>query len=199
MGRALATVLDRLVPQGIPLVPSVEGAEGTMLTRGRFTQGADGVIPTGWQAILTGGATYTRVARTDSIRGNWFQVTKGSESTSTGIRSNVSLLSDFGVVPGDTLEAALEFQVSGMNPSPTLKGNPGLVIQYLDNANTNISSNTFMNVVTTDDIATSDRSGMYYLRSVVPATASITKVALTFSMYATGVYRFDRALLRKAL
>jgi hypothetical protein len=110
------------------------------------------------------------VARTDSIRGNWFQVTKGSESTSTGIRSNVSLLSDFGVVPGDTLEAALEFQVSGMNPSPTLKGNPGLVIQYLDNANTNISSNTFMNVVTTDDIATSDRSGMYYLRSVVPAT-----------------------------
>lgn len=198
MSLPLVPVLERVAPYGKPLV-NVEKAEGNLLDFGRFTDGAVGAaLPTDWSYAVNGGqngTTVSRVPRTD-ILGSWLQIEKTEENWSSTPASGWVTLADAGIAAGDLVEGSVEFQIEGLNPAPILNGNPGMVIRFADSGGSAAQDFNFFGVTSADAQVPDDREGVYRMSVRAPAGKPLAR--LMMPCYTAGMYRFDRAMLRKA-
>ncbi|QFG13517.1 esterase [Gordonia phage Lambo] len=117
-GMKLAEIITQLFPPLTRISPVRGDATNLITNQGQFVGASAGVAPTGWTLSNSGTmAPYITglVPRTDGVPGSWLEVVVpngGSFVMSRAITSQVSV--------GDTIQAAVEFDFSALEASPSV-------------------------------------------------------------------------------
>lgn len=110
MGRKLAdTIRPFLSPTSVLLNSELDAKN--LLSKGRFSGGGAGTVPTSWfETGAAGGArTYSKVERTDGTNGNWQRVLVPNDA-SVILASNVNIGATLAI--GDTINFRVEYKAS---------------------------------------------------------------------------------------
>jgi lysophospholipase L1-like esterase len=196
-GKALAAALAPRLTALPPLHASiVQGGKNLLGAGGRFF-GGTGDSATGWKyQNYTVAPTLTQLPpRTDGINGFWTQysVPNGDK---VDILINVPLAGSAYAV-GDTLEFLLEYQASNLDPAPAaFTTGFAPLLQAYDGGVMTSKANDLQWSAGSANYPTSDRSGVFRTSPVVVPAGTVLMQCVV-QIRGGGLYRFDRATLRK--
>lgn len=192
MGKLLADTIAPLIPPAAFLASS-EGDATNLIANGRFgTTGGNGaVIGNNWGVSSSAGTlTYSKVPRTDGVYGSWQSINLSTVASASFLLSSNATVGA-GLAVGDTISAALEYQLSGLDTAGTAGQHCFyLTLTTYDGASFGAGSTDL--VYQAETFPTWDRKGV--LRTppiVVPAGATLAQ--LQIRAYGGGTYLLDRA------
>lgn len=191
-GRALADVIKQLVPPR-KVLSHAQGDSANLHTAGRFSAGGDGTIPTLWSTNLAASA-FSKETRTDNNPGRW-QVVTVANGSSGYIQHNMPVGANLAV--GDYVTAAIEFDISNLDPAAAAKtqGFQVRVQSYNGSTTTDITSAPYFVATSTDNFPAWARSGILQTPPIqVPAGTTILLYQVVFN--GGGTYKIDRATVR---
>lgn len=206
MGRVVADALDPFLPRTTPL-PSTAGDVENCVSNPLISGSVGNGVPTGWDVFPAQGAsvTYSIVARTDQVAGNWFQATTAAGGFPAYMAAQGALN---GVVAEDYVEAVLE--VASDAGWTNVTGDVRLYAQLLNASNAPIAASYDGTNITAAQHGDSGDSSAYPTENqpgvgtpwvfrtpplLVPAAA--TQAKLLFEFGGQGTVRIARAALRK--
>jgi lysophospholipase L1-like esterase len=195
MGQALYGAVVNFAPNYSPLSPS-EGDSTNLLPKGRFSAGGAGAVPTGWADGGGGTSTYGKVARTDSLPGNWQSVTVSTAGNRYLQGTNISV-DGSNLSIGDTVSAAVEYQLSGLDQAAAVNTQGFFLNLQCYNGSSFFAKVYDMYWDTSyENQPAWSRSGVLKTPPlVIPATTTLIQVVI--SMAGGGTYLLDRVTVRK--
>lgn len=193
MGRVLADAVDKFLSPTSVLLNSETDVK-QLLTRGRFSVGGVGAVPSQWfeTAGVGGARTYSKVARTDGVNGNWQRVVVPADA-SVMLASNVNIGATLAI--GDTVNFRIEYKASAAQVMTTG--------QYLFASLSCYNGSTFSNEVFDCQYGTGgenvlgfDRSGVFKTKDlVIPAGTTLIQARVQIGGGVT--LDLDRASVQK--
>lgn len=197
-GTSLADTLRPFLPV-VPVVIAAADPRNLLASLGGGFPGAAAVLPTGWTANgwSQGAPTYSKVARTDKP-GQWQQILVPTDSRGF-LRSTVLLMSGGLFAVGDTVQAAVEFDVSALEVAPTAATQALYMgIEYYDGTTTTYRYDLEYHATDNENQGNRSRSGVMVTPPfTIPAGGSAQSLAMTIQARCGGTYKFADASLFK--
>jgi hypothetical protein len=198
-GEMFANALRPFVPAP-PILLAAADPRNLLANNGGGFPGAASAVPTGWTANgwSQGAPTYSKVARTDGIPGQWQQLVVPTDSRGF-LRSTVLLQSGGAFTVGDTLRAAVEFQVENLEVAPTAATQAMyIVLEYYNGSTYTYRYDLEWNATDNENEGNRSRSGiMLTAPFTVPSGGSNQNLAMSIQARCGGTYRFARACVFK--
>lgn len=199
-GEAFFRALTKLVSPP-PTLLAGSDPRNLLKNNGGSFPGSGAAVPTGWTANgwAAGAPTYSKVARTDGIPGNWQQLVVPSDSRGF-LRSTVLQLSLSEFALGDTVRAVLEFQADTMEVAPNVNSQAIYIgIEYYDGTTTTYRYDPEWYAAEQENMGNRSRSGVFATPwFTIPSGGSVQTLAMTIQARCGGTYRFGRATLARA-
>jgi len=196
-GRVLADALASVVPPSPVLFSNPTDPKNLIRAASRFPGNAT-AAPTGWlPQSFTVAPTYSKVARTDGVAGNWQSVVVPA-GDKVSLASSVNIGTELAI--GDTIEAGFEYDISNLEPNAAA-GTQAFyaILQCYDGAAFPTAGKLFAflwDPSKPNMPATARKGTMLTPKVTVPAGTTLAQLAIY--LRGGGTYLLDRAFIRKA-
>lgn len=190
MSKVLYRTLTNLLPERDPFPPPGDDNNAVSNPWASGTPGAG--LPTSW--TTSGSATYSTVARTDSIPGNWMQMDSSAAASDSYVRQVINPL-PAGFAVGDTVQLLVEAYIDSLTTATLIEAN----VQMRDSASANVFQLAGL-INATGDFPLADApqgEPLIFASLPVEIPASVTQFNLLSRFSGQGIVRFGRHAILK--